>query len=177
VPNMLLTITDNFAYPDEVDLALDEWPASGWVGWHTYESGKRVSKPDMQDCPLPIAKLLHRMAKHSFGCLPDLSLWGAGLHEIPVGCELGLHRDAEREPRLGLKRMLSGVLYLEGTGDLHIEPGITVAPVPGRFVTFDGSHKHRVGRVAQTRRMLTMFYYGPPMEGGDTRADFFGGVR
>lgn len=173
----MLTVIDGFADGPEVANALDAWPSAGWGGWYTYESGKRVSRADVQAIPWRIANLLHRIATHSPPFLPDLSLWGAGLHEFPVGGSLGWHKDAEREPRMGLKRERSAILYLCGDGNLEFRDGTQVAPVPGRLVVFDGSNEHRVAAVSQPRRLLSMFYYGAPTGTGATRADFSGGVR
>src|SRR5687767_13971046 len=95
--------------------------------------------------------------------IPDLGLWGAGLHEMPAGSEgLGWHSDAERHPHLGLGRARSGVLYLCGDGDLEFRDGAKVAPAPGRLVIFDGAAAHRVGAVTQLRRSISLFWYDRP---------------
>jgi hypothetical protein len=165
-----VTVRDGFASAAEVAAALAAWPASGW---HAYGDHKRASVPGAA-LPGPLASLIHRMAQFPLpGLIPDLSLWGAGLHEMPTGSTgLGWHTDAERHPALGLGRARSGVLYLCGDGDLEFRTGARVSPAPGRLVIFDGSEPHRVGPVTADRRSVALFWYHGPRESGTTRAAF-----
>lgn len=165
-----ITIRDRFASPREVAAALDAWPADGW---HAYATGKRVTVPGAT-LPLPLATLVYRMAGLKFGnhVVPDLGLWGAGLHEMPPGEGLGWHTDAERHPVLSLARTRSGVLYLCGDGDLFFDDGASVSPAPGRLVVFDGAAPHCVGTVTETRRAICLFWYQQPAATGTTRATF-----
>lgn len=165
-----LTVWDGFATDAEVSAALAAWPADGW---HEYASGKRVSRPETM-LPAPIAELVHRMATLPGLGLPDLSLWGAGLHEIPPGRGLGWHTDAERHPHLGFARRRSGVLYLCGDGYIGFRDGVWVTPRPGRLVVFNGSASHRVGPVTHVRRSVSLFWYDRPAKEGRTRAEFEG---
>jgi hypothetical protein len=165
-----VTVT-GFATESEVAAALAAWPGTGW---HEYASGKRASLPG-SPIPEPLALLLHRMATApGIPGVPDLGLWGAGLHEMPPGPGLGWHTDAERHSVLGLKRLRSGVLYLCGDGDLEFRGGGHVRPAPGRFTVFDGGVAHRVGPVTRLRRSVALFWYGPPAAGGG-RATFEAG--
>lgn len=163
-----LVVRDGFASKAEVAAALEVWPADGW---HEYGAHKRVTTPGTM-LPEPIAQLLYRMAALPGEQIPDLGLWGAGLHEMPPGPGLGWHTDAERHPHLGLGRARSGVLYLCGDGDLEFRDGAVVRPAPGRLVTFDGAATHRVGAVSQLRRSVSLFWYDRPARQGRTRADF-----
>lgn len=165
-----LTVRDGFASPAEAAAALAAWPADGW---HDYGPHKRATTPGAV-MPEPIAVLLHRMAALPLpGMLPDLGLWGAGLHEMPPGTSgLGWHTDAERHPGIGFGRTRSGVLYLCGDGDLEFAGGARVSPAPGRLALFDGSAAHRVGPVTALRRSVSLFWYGPPVPGGSVRATF-----
>lgn len=163
-----LIVRDGFASGGEVAAALAAWPADGW---HEYGPHKRATVPGAP-MPEPIATLLHRMAAFPVGHLPDLGLWGAGLHEMPPGDGLGWHTDAERHPGLGFSRARSGVLYLCGDGDLEFRCGACVSPAPGRLVLFDGTATHCVGPVTQLRRSVTLFWYRQPVSTGTTRATF-----
>ncbi len=164
-----LTVRDGFASEAEVAAALHSWPADGW---HEYGAHKRATVPGVP-MPGPVAVLLHRMAAFPLGLLPDLGLWGSGLHEMPAGSSgLGWHTDAERHPHLGLSRARSGALYLCGDGDLEFRDGARIAPSPGRLVIFDGAAAHRVGPVTQLRRTITLFWYGGPAPAVSTRASF-----
>jgi hypothetical protein len=167
-----LVVRDGFATPAEVAAALDCWPHTGW---HAYGDHKRVSVPGVM-LPAPLASLLFRMAALGAAGVPDLGLWGAGLHEMPpstVG--LGWHTDAERHPLLGFGRVRSGVVYLCGDGDLEFRAGARVAPAPGRLVMFDGAAPHRVAAPVTTlRRSVSLFWYGGPVPGGAVRATFEG---
>lgn len=165
-----IIVRDRFAAPREVAAALEAWPANGW---HAYESGKRVTVPGAA-LPVPIATLIYRMAGFKLGnhVVPDLGLWGAGLHEMPPGEGLEWHTDAERHPVLSLKRARSGILYLCGDGDLFFDSGTSVSPAPGRLVVFDGSAAHCVGDVTELRRSVCLFWYQEPSGVGTTRATF-----
>lgn len=166
-----LTVRDGFASPAEVESALSVWPVDGW---YTYGDYKRASVPGATLAE-PIAILLHRMASLAMpGLIPDLGLWGAGLHEMPPGeAGLGWHTDAERHPGLGLGRSKSGVLYLCGDGDLEFVNGVRISPRSGRLVLFDGSVPHRVaGPVTQSRRSVALFWYRQPVRDGSVRATF-----
>jgi hypothetical protein len=169
-----LTVRDGFADAEEVAQALAAWPADGW---HSYGEHKRATVPGAP-MPGPIGRLLfnmahERMTAYPLAYLPDLGLWGAGLHEMPAGAAgLGWHTDAERHAVLGLRRVKSGVLYLCGDGDLEFRDGARVSPAPGRLVLFDGSAPHRVGPVTRLRRSVTMFWYGHHESIGASRAVF-----
>lgn len=166
-----LTVRDGFAGPYEIEYALSVWPADGW---HAYGNHKRATVPG-SPMPEPLAVLLHRMAALPLGLIPDLGLWGAGLHEMPAGSVgLGWHTDAERHPAIGFARARSGVLYLCGDGDLEFADGARISPAPGRLVLFDGSASHRVGPVTRLRRSVAMFWYGEPVGVGTVRATFEG---
>lgn len=165
-----LTVRDGFASTEEIAAALAAWPAEGW---HVYGDHKRATLP-VTPMPAPIALLLHRLASAGPpGYIPDLGLWGSGLHDMPAGSPgLGWHADAERHAILGLQRTLSGILYLEGDGTLFLRDGASVNPAPGRLATFNGEAKHMVGPVTTRRRSMAMFWYGPPLLDGRTRAAF-----
>lgn len=164
-----LIVRDGFADPAEIVSALSAWPADGW---HSYGPHKRASMPGTI-LPGPLAVLIHRLATLPLGLIPDLGLWGAGLHEMPPSPDgLGWHTDAERHAVLGLARAVSGVLYLCGDGDLEFADGARVSPAPGRLVLFDGAASHRVGSVSRIRRSVVMFWYREPVGVGSVRATF-----
>lgn len=194
------TIRDGLFPPDLLAEAAASWPGPEWSGWHAYDDGmqsKQVS--DLTAfLPRPYACLLHRMARldtSDFGLrlVPDLGLWGAGLHQSGPGPGVALHEDADHHPRLGLQRALSAVLYVhprwepEWGGELELwhadqsGPAVRIEPLPGRLVVFDvrGTAYHRVAPVTawgDVRRMsIALFWYGQPVAGTRPRARFVEG--
>lgn len=185
---------DGFATGDELAEVAASWPADDWPGWVRYggpQEGKRASDAST---PLPYfcARLLARMASccpahHLLGIyrsVPDLSLWGGGLHEMAPGSELPPHLDADGHPRLGLLRAWSAVLYVHEVwrpgdgGELVLlgKGGRSVTPVPGRLVAFDCRDRwHAVTKTLVARRSLALFGYLPDPAGGERpRAEFAG---
>lgn len=187
-------ILDSLIPSNQLAAVRTAWPSPEWVGWHDYgetRGGKRASRPDAT-LPLACGVLLARLAALPVATLfpelpplvPDLSLWGSGLHEMPAGPGLPRHLDADTHPRLGLARVLSAVLYVHDQwlsswgGELAFSSGVAVLPAPGRLVIFDcREESHWVHPVQcsgdQTRKSLALFWYaakaGPNQR---LRADF-----
>ena len=164
------------------------WPATDWPGWVSYghtAHRKRASDATSALPPacgealawlaaLPVPAWLGLPAD----TVPDLSLWGAGLHELGCGAVVGRHLDADVQPRLGLERRASVLLYVherwedDWGGDLRLlwpdrSRVAPLAPGPGRLVAFattDDSY-HEVAPVLcpdrLSRQALAMFWYGP----------------
>ena len=100
----------HFLTADELDRLDAGWPATDWPGWHRYQEdwhGKRASNlhtalPEVFGPVLArLAQLSHRWTMgfdrpsvYLAGLIPDLSLHGAGLHEMVSGARLGRHLDA-----------------------------------------------------------------------------------
>lgn len=183
-------ILDDFATAEELAAVREQWPAADWPGWVHYDPAtqcKHASDPRSR-LPLPAARLLQRMAALPLpswlgkSLIPDLGLWGAGLHAMPPGPGLAPHVDAGQHALLGLARVLSAVLYVHDDwhdrwgGELHL-PGLCVTPRPGRLLVFDcRGLLHSVAPVTCpvgfARRSLALFWYGSAAEGLPTRAQF-----
>jgi hypothetical protein len=163
-----IIVRSGFIPAPVVRAALDSWPAGDW---YEYGPHKKASVPGTL-LPEPIAKIIHALAVLPLSPLvPDLGLWGAGLHQMPPGPGLRWHVDSRIHAALRLARRRTAVVYLCGDGDLEFRSGVRVPPAPGRLVLFDGSEPHRVLPVTTDRKSVTLFYYGGPAD-GNPRADF-----
>lgn len=193
---MNAVVFDNLFPPELIRAASDWWPPASWPGWIAYDAAYECKRASDRGSTLPaaIGVLLARMAALPVGdwfpgrgpLTPDLSLWGAGLHEMPAGPGLTRHLDADTHPRLGLRRELSAVLWVherwepEWGGKLALESGLVVRPMPGRLCIFScGNEWHEVRPVmcpeGVTRRSLAMFWYAAePGDGARPRAVFAG---
>lgn len=179
---------------DDFLVAPCTWPAADWPGWIQYVGADHFKRASDLATPLPTecSILLARMASlpvrnwfpDAGPLLPDLSLHGAGLHEVGPGPAVGRHLDADTHARLGLRRVLSGALYVHECwedlwgGRLVLESGVIVSPRPGRLLIFDAREEwHRVEPVTcpagVARRSLAMFWYAAEKgEGKRMRAGF-----
>lgn len=172
-----ITIRD---YPIALDLSHLDWPDSSWPGWVRYEDMAHCKRTSDLREPLPksigvaICQLAQLPVEQWFSgygkLIPDLSLHGAGLHEIHAGPAIGRHLDADTHARLHVKRVLSMMLYVhrewsrDWGGELVLESGISIEPKPGRLVIFDSREEwHRVEPVqtpsGYSRRSLALFWY------------------
>jgi hypothetical protein len=189
---MRMVVLDDLFPNQLVDEANRQWPADDWPGWVNYgEPNHRKRASDLRE-PLPVAcsVLLARIAALPVSqwfpdlpaqLLPDLSLHGAGLHELRQGGVVGDHLDADSHGRLGLQRVLSAALYLNwqrGGGDVGGElrgDGVVVEPRMGRLVVFDCRrlvHSVAEWRQPWPRRSLAVFWYTVEPGGGQRRAQF-----
>lgn len=184
---MNISVIDGLFSNELLVAANSSWPHADWPGWvlnDPRQPGKRVS--GLAD-PLPraCAVLLAQMAllPQGNGLIPDLGLWGAGLHEMPVGTSLDRHLDADVHGRLGLSRKLSAVLWIhdqwhrEWGGELAFDSGLIVQPMPGRMVLFDSQGEwHCVNRItapATLRLSLAMFWYSSTAPKNSSTRAFF----
>jgi hypothetical protein len=159
------------------------WPARDWPGWIDYDrshGGPKRASGLITPIPSACGELLRLLALLPVGewfgipdLIPDLGLWGAGLHQLDSGARLPLHLDAERHGRLHLGRVLSAVLYVHPEwetswgGDLELwseteRVAVSIAPLPGRLVLFDARGAcHAVAPITgpAPRQSLTMFWY------------------
>jgi len=162
-----------------VRAANQEWPEPDWPYWHLYSNEDSVKRASKDPCRLtPSCKLLlAKMAEHPVddGLFPDMALHGAGMHEIPEGGHLSLHKDSERHPAKPWFRKLNMVLFLsecEG-GELEIEGQSLIIPEPGKAVVFSPGLSHQVLPVtAGSRRSLSLFWWGLDGDGDTTSARF-----
>jgi hypothetical protein len=181
-------VADGLFDARELDAGLAAWPGPGWDGWFRYppEQGSKLAGRPAVPLPPALGLLLWRMALlpagHWLGLpgplLPDLGLYGAGLHELPAGRRLPAHLDSDRHALLGLGRAATLALYLgpwrDGWGgELCLGPGSVVPPAHGRLVCFANGDdsRHLVEPVAGPlpRRSLALFLYGPAPPGPGTR--------
>lgn len=134
--------------------------------------------------PQPCRLLFGRMATLQWsvlqGLIPDLSLWGGGLHCMGRGDKLDLHLDADRHPRLALERRANAILFVgvwieAWGGQLELwNKDLTgsekqIAPVQGRLVIFETSDVsyHAVSQPlacpdGTLRRSLALYWFGAP---------------
>lgn len=149
-------IYDNAFSHDSCLEAASQWPLPDWDGWHaTYHSDQQKKRAcnQWQSMPNPVVQLLWQMLFLDIGrffprLLPDMSLWGGGMHDMGQGDVLGLHLDADHHAVNGLNRTVNGILFLSQGwdnnwgGNLEIwdqrktRPLLSIAPQFNRLVLF-----------------------------------------
>lgn len=188
---MNVVVRDDLFSPDLIRTARESWPAADWPGWVRYDPKTQCKRASDLSTTIPAAcgLLLTQMAalpvRDWFGgeLISDLGLHGAGLHEMPRGEGLLHHFDADTHARLGVARVLSGMLYVHEYwpstwGGALAFNGAMIEPRPGRLVIFDSRDaQHAVGAVTCPdgicRRSLAMFWYAAnPGPGTRVRAHF-----
>lgn len=180
-----MIVIDNAFSPCHVS-----WPKTGWV-----EYGNKQASDLATPIPVDCAKLLARMALLPVAqwlpslppIVPDMGLYGSGLHQMPPGSWLDWHLDSDTHGRLGLARVLSAVLWVhprwddDWGGELCLESGITVLPKPGRLAIFDCREAwHSVAKITgpAQRRSLAMFWWSLDAGAGKRlRASFDAGKQ
>ncbi len=183
-------IRDDWLDASELATVNGAWPARDWAGWHRYDHVYHQKATSDLTAPIPtaIAAILARLAAEpmgyfAVGAVPDLSLYGAGLHEIGSDGRVDTHLDAELHPRLNLARVVSALLYVHEEwqpgwgGELVLigteEANKQIEPRPGRLVAFatrGAWHAVEAVRcpVGHARRALALFWYAP-LTGGEKR--------
>ena len=174
----MIKIINNFCLPLAL-AASNEWPSGDWPHWHLYDGNNSVKRASKDHYRLtPACKLLiAKMAETSVpdGLFPDLSLHGAGMHEIPQGGYLRSHKDSEKHPVKPWFRKLNMVLFINSCegGELVIENHEPISPKPGKAVIFSPNLSHEVIPVTEGIRMsLSLFWWSLSGEGKTTVADF-----
>lgn len=185
------------AFPQSlIEAALIEWPDKSWQHWHRYESADAVklATRDPQRlteacrqiydrlCCLDVAGLLGVS-----GTFPDFAGYGAGMHWIPQGGHLAVHRDAATHPTTGWQRRLSVCLYLDdqyegGSLDLFESDGrklaVSIVPRPNRLVVFEcGENSYHgvpdpVTESGGRKSIAAFFWSREPAEASRTSAEF-----
>lgn len=175
-------IMDNFL-PDGLARACEvDWPDKNWRQWHFYGPWKKLASRSASDFPKSLEAASVELAKadvkqeFQLDCFPDLGLYGAGLHEMRQGSELGRHLDSDHHPLHEWRREISGVLFLNSVwradwgGDLVFstsqgnETG-RVSPKFNRLVLFQCTDEsfHAVEQVTcpidTSRKTLAMFWW------------------
>lgn len=153
-----------------------EWPNEDWQHWHVYgdDHARKLATKDESRITPACRLLLHEMARFVDPLLPedsfpDLSLHGAGMHELPDGGFLARHLDSDSySQRPSWRRAASGVLYLNdgfsGGGFCLEESGeaVRIEPKRNRLVLFRSSDDawHWVEEVrGGSRRTLALFWW------------------
>lgn len=170
----------DFAPTGLINAALAQWPARDWSHWHRYtgEHGDKLASKDPARLPTACLELIRLMAVMNVGddgCFPDLDLHAAGMHWIPEGGCLPLHRDAEVHPLKGWRRRFNAVLYLDSCegGQLRFDTGQTVHSFRNTLVMFPVLKPHEVLPVTKgDRRSLSLFWWDHEPCSGETHSDF-----
>jgi hypothetical protein len=182
----LFTVRDNFFPRELVRAAEAEWPDKRWPWWHVYgdSNARKLASKDPLRLPPACQLLIHSLAALPVGewfqddrVFPDLTLHGAGLHDMGPNGHLERHLDSDHHPTLGWKREISGVLFLNSRWDddwggalqLLDADGQTViqefVPRANRLVLFRCHEQawHRVQPVSctpdESRKTLAMFWW------------------
>ena len=184
-------VVDGVFSRDMVRLAASSWPTEEWSGWGAlYDSAlerKRTCEA-WQVMPREVSALLSRMlllpvpSWLGLGpAVPDTSLYGAGMHHMSPGGQLGVHLDHDTSPRLNLARRCNAILCLSewqpgDGGELELYRGTweqpegepcLVEPVQGRLVVFRACtvptwHGVRTITGKRSRKSLAVYWYAEP---------------
>lgn len=149
-------VIDDYFLPDQVQEASRAWPDRDWPYWFRYDTEleRKQTCADWRNIPTPCQRLLGQMALYhpgdvDDGSIPDLSLYGSGLHSMGRGGHLDVHLDADVHPWLALERRWNAILFLNETweskwgGQLEFwSPDLLkclqrVEPVMNRLVVFE----------------------------------------
>jgi len=188
---MLSVIKDEYISVELVEAAKANWPGETDGRWFKYPNGKLASMSPY-NMPRAVDMILQILAEFPINktfhfetpVFPDLDrLHGAGMHHMPMGVSLGLHRDTERHPTMPWKREVSIIAYLDepregGELDLTDASGNLqqrIASQVGRVVAFTTPGQfHRVNPASSTRRSICLFFWSicDPNFQGTTQADF-----
>ena len=192
-------VIDGAFDPALVHAAADVWPAADapWVRYDT-PIERKAALHQWEHIPQPCAQLLGLMAAlpacERLGippAVPDLSLYGAGLHAMEHGGHLGMHLDADRHKRLGFERAANAILFLsdwreEWGGALELrtaDPPLRIFPAFNRLVLFATTALHGVPEPLEcppevSRKSLALYWWRPAEAAGvRPRAVFFQGGR
>jgi hypothetical protein len=174
-----------------LELIHDEFDQVGWNHWKRYDSADEVKRGSRRGARLGPASQLYFNTIHSYefvqfvekltgirGLLPDPTLHGGGLHEIPDGGHFRVHIDFNRHPVTQLDNRLVLITYLnegwrpEFGGALELwnqqknEKVHDVLPIFGRTIIFQQTphtlHGHPVPVGApdrRPRRSVAAYFY------------------
>lgn len=175
---MYYNVVDNLLPKSLVRAAEAEWPIENWPWWMQYNSVDSVKRASRcrDEIPFSCQLLLNKLAEldiHEYiggtYSFPDLTLYGAGLHEISPKGFLSRHLDSTHHPITKWKRIASVVLFINSEwkedwgGELKLWNGERVLPKQGRVIimaTTDTSF-HEVLPVTgpEARKTLAMFWW------------------
>jgi hypothetical protein len=115
-------VLHNLFPADLVVRAATEWPVPDWPGWLHYDTPLECKRTchDWKLLPPACAELLRGMLcgswHHAVGqphAVADVTLHGAGMHDMGPEDYLDLHLDADSHPLTGLERAVNAILFLE----------------------------------------------------------------
>lgn len=136
------------------------FPDVAWPWFHQY-ANRKLASVDPVRIPAGCLFALHELARWippPEGSFWDLDFYGAGLHLMPAGSELGEHRDAEFHPRKPWRRVASLVYFLnECEGGALIVNGEHVFPIPNMAVILPSQELHQVQKTESDRKTLSLF--------------------
>jgi len=164
----------------------EEWPGAAWDAWTAHYNNPLEKKSVCNNVPkMPPAcsELMAQMLTMNIEqylpgrLVPDINLWGGGMHCTRQGGHLDLHLDANFHFSTGLKRRVNAILFInqdwrnDWGGDLELWDSkrerctLAISPVFNRLVLFEsGDTFHTVSPVScptqEQRRTLACWWYG-----------------
>lgn len=165
-----------------------DWPVADHLDWVIYDSAlerKRAFNKWTQiprDCQQILSHLMLLPVGEMLGIkdllVPDITLHGAGCHEMQAGDHLDLHLDCDRHVHFpGWQRRVNGILFVsdwqeDWGGELEFyqpnssQPAVSILPARGKLVLFatGDESQHRVNKLRcpaeVSRRTLTVYWWG-----------------
>ena len=200
-------VIDQLFQPEFLEKVLDDFSVGfgDWVHYNTPDEVKRGTRPNAKlgAGSQRYFDVIHRGQFLQFlsavtgigGLLPDPSLFGGGLHEIPNGGRFSVHTDFNRHPVTALDNRLVFITYLNKNwqasygGRLELWDASSqqcvseVVPLFGRSILFahtpNSLHGHPNAVDApdgRSRRSVAAYFYtngGPGAEAGETHTTRF----
>ncbi len=200
-------VMDELFNPDFLSKVLDDFSVGfgDWVHYNTPNEVKRGTRPNAKlgAGSQRYFDVIHRGQFLQFlsavtgidGLLPDPTLFGGGLHEIPSGGRFSVHTDFNRHPVTALDNRLVFITYLNKDwksaygGALELwdaaskECVTEVVPLFGRSILFahtasslHGHPKPVDAPDGRSRKSVAAYFYtngGPGTEAGETHTTRF----
>lgn len=157
-----------------IEACMAEWPTQDSPSWHVYtgKNGTKLATREVSALGRPFLHTIEKMIDAEFLAssdqysFPDLNLYGAGLHEIPIGSHLSPHLDSDHIPyRPKWRRSFSTILYFNSVdgGELVLD-GEEIETKRNRMVTFECNDNatHSVNTVKPSpfnRRSASVFWW------------------
>lgn len=148
--------------PDHIRrAALAAFPACNWPWWHCYGNGKLASVDPSripEACKIALQQLALLCEPTSPTAFYDFDFYGAGMHLMPAGTNLGRHTDASHHAQKPWGRVSSLVYFLEdGDGGELLMDGERIYPQANLALAFPSDIPHEVLRTNRDRKTLSLF--------------------